>query len=122
MRSSSESRWSLITTFGEASESPYAAQIPRAPSTSTILRIVSGPAAAHPPRRLSFERSKSAWLIRSWNSVSLPEISVHLSRLISASAAPASNVGSVTRHAPNTSAISADSVEPATWKNGRQLK
>ena len=54
--------------------------------------------------------------------MSLPEISVHRSRAISASAAPASNVGSVTRHAPETSAISAESVEPATWKNGRQLK
>ena len=92
------------------------------PSTSTILRIVSGPAAAQPPRKASCERSKSAWLISSWKSVSLPEISVQRSRVISASAAPASNVGSVTMHAPNTSDTSADSVEPPTWKNGRQLK
>ena len=54
--------------------------------------------------------------------MSLPEISVQRSRAISASAAPASNVGSVTMHAPKTSDTSADRVEPPTWKNGRQLK
>src|SRR6185436_6844150 len=45
-RNSSASRQSLITTLGDASERPYAAQIPFAPSTSMILRMVCGPAAA----------------------------------------------------------------------------
>jgi hypothetical protein len=46
--------------------------------------------------------------------VSFPERSVQRSRSMSSSAAPASKVGSVTRHAPLASAISAESVEPAT--------
>ena len=87
-----------------------------------IARMVCGPAAAQPPRRQSLRFAKSAWPISIWKIVSLPEISVQRSRSIISSAAPASKVGSVTRHAPHTSAISADSVEPATWKNGRQLK
>ena len=58
----------------------------------------------------------------SWNSVSLPEVSVQRSSAIMRNAAPASNVGRVTRHAPAMSATSSDSVVPATWKNGRQLK
>jgi len=50
------------------------------------------------------------------------EVSVQRSFSIMASAAPASKAGSVARHAPCTSDISAESVEPPTWKNGRQLK
>ncbi len=87
-----------------------------------IARIVSGPAADQPPRRLNLRFGKSAWPISIWNSVSLPEIKVQRSRSIISSAAPASKVGSVTKQAPNTSDISAESVVPATWKNGRQLK
>ena len=37
-----------------------------------MLRIVSGPAAAQPPRRHSCAGSKLGWPISSWNSVSLP--------------------------------------------------
>ena len=58
----------------------------------------------------------------SWNSVSLPEASVQRSRSIVRSAAPASKVGKVTRQAPAMSETRSDSVVPATWKNGRQLK
>ena len=87
-----------------------------------ILRMVCGPAAAQPPRRLSFLFGKSAWPISNWKMVSLPEMSVQRSRSSISSAAPASKVGSVTSVAPATSDISAESVEPATWKNGRQLK
>ena len=58
----------------------------------------------------------------SWNSVSFPEVSVQRSRAIMSSAAPASNVGSVTRQAPAISETRSESVVPATWKNGRQLK
>ena len=87
-----------------------------------ILRMVCGPAAAQPPRRESLRFGKSSWPISIWKMVSLPEISVQRSRSSSCSAAPGSNVGSVTSVAPATSAMSADSVEPATWKNGRQLK
>ena len=87
-----------------------------------MLRMVSGPAADQPPRRWSFAGSKLGWPIISWNSVSLPEVSVQRSRAIMASAAPASKVGKVTRQVPAISETSSDSVVPATWKNGRQLK
>jgi hypothetical protein len=87
-----------------------------------MLRIVSGPAAAQPPRRESRAGSKLGWPSMSWNKVSLPEVSVQRSRAIMASAAPASNVGSVTRQAPAASETRSESVVPATWKNGRQLK
>ena len=89
---------------------------------SMMLRMVSGPAAAQPPRRCSRAGSKLGWPIISWNSVSLPEVSVQRSSAIMLSAAPASKVGSVARQAPAMSETSSDSVVPATWKNGRQLK
>ena len=90
--------------------------------TSMILRMVCGPAAAQPPRRWSFFGSKSACPMSIWKIVSLPDVSVQRSASSIFSTAPASKDGSVTRHAPKTSAASAESVEPPTWKNGRQLK
>jgi len=58
----------------------------------------------------------------SWNSVSLPDVSVQRSSASILRAAPASKVGSVTRQAPAISETKSESVVPATWKNGRQLK
>ena len=87
-----------------------------------ILRMVCGPAAAQPPRSHSLRFGKSSCPISIWKMVSLPETSVQRSRSIISSAGPASKAGSVTSVAPATSDISAERVEPATWKNGRQLK
>ena len=89
---------------------------------SMIARMVSGPGRGPAAAQAQFARVEVGWPISIWNSVSLPEMSVQRSRSIISSAAPASNVGSVTRQAPTTSDISSDSVVPATWKNGRQLK
>ena len=87
-----------------------------------MARMVCGPAAAQPPRSDSLRFAKSSCPISIWKMVSLPEISVQRSHSSISSAAFASKVGSVTRQQPKTSDISADSVEPPTWKNGRQLK
>ncbi len=87
-----------------------------------MARMVCGPAAAQPPRSASRRFGRSACPISIWKMVSLPEISVQCSRSSISSAACASKVGSVTRQQPNTSDISAERVEPPTWKNGRQLK
>ncbi len=94
----------------------------RAPIFSMMLRMVSGPAAAQPPRRCNSAGSKLGWPSMSWNSVSFPDVSVQRSCAIMRSAAPASKVGSVTRQAPAMSETKSESVVPATWKNGRQLK
>ena len=86
-----------------------------------IRCMVCGPAAAQPPRRHSFPGSNSACPISIWKIVSLPEVSVQRSDSSIFSTAPASKDGSVTRQAPNTSEASAESVDPPTWKKGRQL-